>query len=167
MSALDHLIDTLKADIAQYEWDSDLHKRQHRLSQRAAFVLMFFTTVMSGAGLILPSEASSGVLFGVLCLTVATTSVTAWGEMGRAREHWQQEQGVLMALQSLLKEVEFTASYKPLTSEDLQLYFKRLMDITGNPYRMPSEQPVLVGTAKFAPRLADPPVVLKQTVDAQ
>lgn len=165
MSALDHLIDTLKVDIAQYEWDSDLHRRQHRLSQRAAFVLMFLTTVMSGAGLILPSDASSGVLFGVLCLTVATTSVTAWGEMGRAREHWQQEQGVLMALQSLLKEVEFTASYKPLAAEDLQLYFKRLMDITGNPYRMPSEQPGLVGAGKFAPRLADP-VVLKHATDA-
>jgi hypothetical protein len=115
--------------------------------------------------LILPADASSGVLFGVLCLTVATTSVTAWGEMGRAREHWQQEQGVLLALQSLLKEVEFTASYKPLAAEDLQLYFKRLMDITGTPYRMPSEQMGLVGTGKFAPRLADP-LVLKHATEA-
>jgi len=130
MSTVGALQEMLKEDIARFDRESTRHKGMFRRTQTAVIALTASTAIVAGLGLILPG-LDSAIHFAVLCLAAVTTAVTSWAEMRRARELWQHERMVFYALKDLAREVDFYASVRALTPENLEGYFQRAAGILG------------------------------------
>ena len=132
MSGFEALRDSLKEDINRFDHESKKHKSLHRRCQTAVISLTAFTTIVAGAGLILPESSDKAIQFTVLCLTTITAAVTAWAEMRRTRELWQHEREVYYALIDIQREMEFVATSRKLTQADLEGLFKRIAAVLGS-----------------------------------
>lgn len=132
MSAFEWVTESLKQDIQRFEQESEKHKTLYRRSQTATILLTAITTIVAGAGLILPETSARGIQFTVLCLTATSAAVTGWAEMRRARELWQHEREVYYALIDIRREIEFLAASKELTPAELEAFFKRIAAVLGS-----------------------------------
>ncbi len=125
MSAYEKLRESIKNDIKRFDKESQDHKSIHRRCQTATIALAAATTIVAGAGLILPESAGKTLQFIVLCLTASTTGVTAWAEMRRVRDLWQHEREIYYALSDIEREIEFVAAARELSESELNLYFHK------------------------------------------
>lgn len=134
MGALETLRESLNRDISRFDTESKKHKTLHRRCQVAVIGLTASTTIVAGAGLILPDSIASakGIQFAVLSLTAITAAVSAWAEMRRARELWQHEREVYYALIDIQREMDFVATKKALTQDELEGFFKRSAAVLGS-----------------------------------
>jgi hypothetical protein len=131
-SGIEALRKSLKEDISRFETESTRHKRLHRACQTGVIVLTAITTVVAGAGLILPEQTGKAVQFAVLCLTATTAGLSAWAEMRRARELWQHEREVYYALIDIQRGMEFLAHNGKLTAADLDSLYQRIAAVLGS-----------------------------------
>jgi Protein of unknown function (DUF4231) len=126
MNAFETLLGSLDADICRFDRESKKHKALHRRCQTGVIALTALTTIVAGAGLILPESSGRAVQFAVLCLTAVTAAVTAWAEMRRARELWQHEREVYYALLDIQREMKFFAATGEPTEHDVKEYFEKI-----------------------------------------
>jgi hypothetical protein len=87
---------------------------------------------VAGAGLVLPDSAGKPLQFSVLCLAAATTAITTWLEMRRARELWQHERQTYYALVDIQREINFYSSVRTFTEQEVADYFQRVTAILGS-----------------------------------
>jgi hypothetical protein len=132
VSAFETLSQSLMKDIKRFDDESKKHKFLYRRCQTALIALTGITTVVAGAGLILPDSSGKAIQFAVLCLTASTAVITSWGEMRRARELWQHEREVYYTLIDIQREMEFVKANRELTQADLEGWFKRVAAVLGS-----------------------------------
>jgi hypothetical protein len=132
MNGLAALSESLEADIARLERESSKHKRLYRGCQTAVIALTSTTTVVAGAGLVLPASSGRAIQFTVLCLTALSTAIAAWAEMRHARELWQHERGVYYALIDIRRELQFEAARGKLGKHQLDGFFGRITAVLGS-----------------------------------
>ena len=132
MSGLESLRGSLQKDIDRFGDESTKHKWLHRRCQTAVMVVTATTSIVAGAGLILPESSGKALQFAVLCLTTGAAAVTAWAEMRRARDLWQHEREVYYALLDIQRAIEFAAANGELTRVDLEVFFQRIAAVLGS-----------------------------------
>jgi hypothetical protein len=132
VNGIESLRGSLKKDIDRFDVESKKHKRLYRLCQTAVIVVTATTTIVAGAGLILPESSGKAAQFSVLCLTTITAAVTAWAEMRRVRDLWQHEREVYYALIDIQRVMEFVAANRELTPLDLEGLFQRIAAVLGS-----------------------------------
>jgi hypothetical protein len=126
MSGYETLKEMLAENIKRLNDESRRHKNIHRFSQTAIIFLTALTSIVAGSSLILPDQSSKAVQFTVLFLTSVSAAVTGWVEMRRAREIWQHEREIYYSLVDIQRELQFIVTYKKLTDEELEGYFKKI-----------------------------------------
>lgn len=131
MKGAEHLLKSLEDDLRRLHKDSKSHKRLYRRVQTFVIVLTGATTVVAGAGAILPYLRDDYVQFAVLALSATTAAVTAWLEMRRARELWQHEREMYYQLYDIQREIKFYSAQRELTPEEEKEYFERISSILG------------------------------------
>lgn len=125
------LLEVLDEDIKRFDAQSNRHKRLHRRVQTAVIALTAATTVVAGAGLVMPANSHSTVQFAVLVLAAATSAATSWAEGRRTRELWQHEREIFWALSDIRRELNFYNAWKELTPAEVEEYFKRASSVLG------------------------------------
>ena len=132
MGGVDALLESLRKDITRFDGESAKHKILYRRCETLVIVLTALSSVVAGAGLVLPERTGPYAQFTVLLLTTTTAAISSWERMRRARELWQHEREVYYALLDVQREIEFVASNRPLTSEELEQYFRRIAAVLGS-----------------------------------
>lgn len=120
------LSELLAHEVQRLDRESTRHKRLHRRCQTALIGLTACTTVVAGAGLVVPAAASGVAQFVVLCLTATGSAVAAWSAMRRTRELWEHERGIYYELLDVQRALSFQAACGPLSERDLQRFFTRI-----------------------------------------
>ena len=131
MTSLDKLHEELQKSISNFSSESNRHKELYRKWQTRLIVLTAGTTIVAGAGLVLPDGSDRTIQFTVLCLATATTAITTWLEMRRVRELWQHERQTYYALVDLQREINFYSSVRTLNDTEVADYFQRMNAVLG------------------------------------
>lgn len=115
----------LNEEVERFKTESTRHKALHRRCQTVIIALTAFTTIVAGAGLVLPKSAAPAAQFSVVCLTAASTAVAAWAAMRHTRELWEHERGIYYELLDLKRELSFQEACGTLKECDVQQFFAR------------------------------------------
>jgi hypothetical protein len=122
----------LKDETERFGKESHGHKVLHRKYQKTIIILTSVTTVVAGAGLVVPQYADSFIQFVVLGLTASTAAISSWSELRRARELWQHERDIFYKLLDIQRELEFISSTRELKISEVDDYFNRINHVLGS-----------------------------------
>jgi hypothetical protein len=130
-SKVEKFIKMLDEDIKRLDGEANRHKDMHRGVRTAVIVLSAITTVVAGAGLVLP-DSRNFIQFFVLVLSAGATATGSWGEMRRAREIWQHERAIHRALTDIRQEIKFKCIiHGGLSVTQAEDYFKQVSSVLG------------------------------------
>jgi hypothetical protein len=122
----------LQNDTQWFHNEAGKHKRIYRYCASSVIVLTAATTITASLGLALDKQYGRAIQFVVVALTAATTAVSAWAEMRRARELWRHEREIEYALKDILRDLDYRSAGAMIDDKYLDDCFDRASAVIGS-----------------------------------